>query len=469
MSATTAMDTPPKAAAKIPEPAANRVFVLGSDGEALAPCCVQRAWKLIRAGRVRKRWYRPELWAIQLKDRDRSNATPANLEIRCKPGVRTSGFAVVMTTPTEDRVVFQLEITHRSDIGKRLKERKAHRRRRRGQVSYREPRFDNRRRPEDWSCPTIESIVSNQVHTIARLQWLSGAQSVTVQTGKFDTHKILRPGIKGIEYQQGPLYKTHTRAYVAEQWNHRCAYCDAKDWEAARPFNLDHVAPVSAGGPTNIRNLVWSCRRCNQRKGTSSVEDFLKDDPPRLEKISKTTTGSAAPLAAAGVYAQVCKQVVKRVRGAGVKVEETSGADTSVARACFKVAKTPANDAACCRATKPVSRLREPARLKAVGHGRRKQAKGLHKAEYTAWRHLKPAERKRTPCPHHAVRPNHVNGIRSGDIVELLHGHKWIRGRAQVEAGSKRVHISTTATKCSTSKPSRMRRIAPRNGYRKSN
>ena len=448
---------------------ANRVFVLGRDGEPLAPCCVQRAWKLIKAKRVRKRWYHPDLHAIQLKDRDRSNAVPAELDVRTTPGVKTTGIAVVMKTPTEDRVVYQEEITHRNDISRRLVERKAHRRRRRGQIWFRPKRFDNRARPEGWTRPTIKSIVSNQVHSVLRLLRLTGATSATVQTGKFDTHKILRPGIKGIQYQQGPLYKTHTRAYVAQQWKHRCAYCSAKDWEASRPFNLEHVVPRSAGGATNIHNLVWACEPCNRRKNSTPVEDFLAHDPERLNQIVQTTTGNAVPLARTGLYAEICKRLVTRLKATGTQVDETTGADTANARKLFGVRKSAANDAACCGATEPVTRLRHPLRLKATGHGRRKQIKGRHGAEYMAWRHLPPSERKRTPCPKHAVRPNIVNGIRTGDTAEILHEKQWVRGRAQVVASKSRVYVKTTAAKRSTENPAKMRRIAPRNGYQKSN
>ena len=53
------------------EPAANRVFVIGADGQPLMPCTVQRARQLIKAGRVRKRDYRP--FTIHLKDRRRDD------------------------------------------------------------------------------------------------------------------------------------------------------------------------------------------------------------------------------------------------------------------------------------------------------------------------------------------------------------------------------------------------------------
>ena len=35
----------------------NRVFVIGSNGQALMPCSIQRARQFIKAGRVKKRWY----------------------------------------------------------------------------------------------------------------------------------------------------------------------------------------------------------------------------------------------------------------------------------------------------------------------------------------------------------------------------------------------------------------------------
>ena len=55
---------------------------------------------------------------------------------------------MVATLESEDRVLYQDEIEHRTDIPKRLAERKAHRRRRRSEKGYRAPRFDNRGRSD---------------------------------------------------------------------------------------------------------------------------------------------------------------------------------------------------------------------------------------------------------------------------------------------------------------------------------
>ena len=104
-----------------------------------------------------------------------------------------------------------------------------------------------------------------------------------------------------------------------------------------------------------------------------------------------------------------------------------------------------------------------------MGHGRRKQIKGLPETEYLRWR-LKPrGERRRIPCPGHARHPNVVHGVHTGDLVRVLGKNGWIQGRAQVEAGRKRVTAKNAAHSASTSRQTRILLLAPRNGYAESN
>ena len=193
---------------------ANRVFVLDPDGKPLAPCTPRRARMLIDSKRVARRYYRP--FTIQLKSRANDDPVQNYTEVRATPGRRTTGIAVVLKTAQEDRTVYQEEIRHRTHISHRLQERRNYRRRRRSEKWYRAPRFNNRRRAADRLPPSIESVVSNQEHRIARLAERSGANTAVVQNSKFDTQKVLDPTIRGKEYQQGPLYQTHLRAYIRE-------------------------------------------------------------------------------------------------------------------------------------------------------------------------------------------------------------------------------------------------------------
>ena len=441
------------------------MFVIGSDGTPLMPCTVQRARQLIKAGRVSRRDYRP--FTIHLKDRWTTDGKTAvqPVEVRCDPGSRHTGIAVVAILEEEERVLYQEEIKHRANIGQRLAERKAHRRRRRATKWFRKPRFDNRRRPAGWLPPTIESIVANQLHRIERLGERTGGQTAVIETAKFDTQKILNPKVEGAGYQEGPLYRRHLREYIAAQWRHRCAYCDKGDWEDATRFNLDHVKPRAKRGADNVRNLVWSCRPCNERKGSRPVQEFLQANPERLAKVLRHRR---APLAAAGKQAAICQSLVDRVRNRKLQVVETTGADTAHARAEWGIPKSHANDAACCGSRSAVSSLRSAMKLEAVGHGRRKQIKGLPTGPYLAWRHEQPAIRRQKPCPKHAQKPNHAHGVRSGDVVRIRTRTGWRKGTAEVRAGRQQVSVRTEAGKLNTSRASHIQRIAPRNGYRES-
>ena len=116
-----------------------------------------------------------------------------------------------------------------------------------------------------------------------------------------------------------------------------------------------------------------------------------------------------------------------------------------------------------------MTQLREPSRLKAVGHGRRKQIKGLPETAYLIWR-LKPrGERRQVPCPGHAHHPNTAHGVRTGDIVMVRRQKGWVQGRAQVEAARNRVTVKNRRRTASSSRPSYLRRLAPGNGYTESN
>lgn len=55
---------------------------------------------------------------------------------------------------------------------------------------------------------------------------------------------------------------------TARQWReikvsyrHRCAYCGKR-----RPLTMDHVVPLSKGGPHTASNIIPACRPCNGRK-----------------------------------------------------------------------------------------------------------------------------------------------------------------------------------------------------------
>ena len=69
--------------------------------------------------------------------------------------------------------------------------------------------------------------------------------------------------------------------YELNGWN-KCYYCGIEISNPSK-MTLDHVFPVSLGGPTIPRNLVPSCRRCNGIKENMTPQQYrayrnLKDE-----------------------------------------------------------------------------------------------------------------------------------------------------------------------------------------------
>ena len=51
-----------------------------------------------------------------------------------------------------------------------------------------------------------------------------------------------------------------------------CAYCGQK-----KTLGMDHVIPLSRGGPHIIENIMPACRSCNSRKQTKTAAEFMPE------------------------------------------------------------------------------------------------------------------------------------------------------------------------------------------------
>ena len=50
-----------------------------------------------------------------------------------------------------------------------------------------------------------------------------------------------------------------------------CEYCGLAQAGQEATFHVDHILPLSAGGPTEIGNLALACVSCSLRKGARQV------------------------------------------------------------------------------------------------------------------------------------------------------------------------------------------------------
>lgn len=321
------------------------VFVLDARGNPLMPCHPARARELLRKGRAVP--VRSVPFVIRLKDRVGGDAQPVRIGI--DPGSKTTGIAVVRDAPTppdvegDERVVLWMaELTHRgSQVRDALTQRRNGRKRRRSaNLRYRAARFDNRTKPAGWLAPSLRHRVETTLSWVTRLRRWAPITAISVERVRFDTQAMERPGIQGVEYQQGTLFGYELREYVLEKWGRSCAYCDAKNV----PLNMDHIDPKARGGSLRVSNLAPSCVPCNQKKGATPLAEFLARDPVRLARIQ---TQRRRPLSDAAAVNTTRWALDSALRETGLPVEASSGGRTKYNRCRFGLPKTHALDAAC--------------------------------------------------------------------------------------------------------------------------
>ena len=340
----------------------SNVFVLDTNHKPLNPVHPGSARRLLTQGKaaVFKRYP----FTIILKNAvDAPTLEP--LRVKLDPGSKTTGIAIA-NNATGD-VVFAAELTHRGQaIKKALDQRRGVRRGRRNRLTrYRQPRFQNRRRPQGWLAPSLASRVSNVVTWVQRLMRLCPITAISQELVRFDLQQMENPEIGGVEYQQGTLAGYEVREYLLEKWERRCAYCGTKDV----PLQIEHICCRAKGGSDRISNLTLACDACNRQKGTRDLAVFLAKKPETLMKIQAQVK---APLKDAAAVNATRWALYEHLQTLGLPVECGSGGRTRFNRSTRGLEKTHWLDAACVGASTP-ERLRiqgiVPLRITAQGHG----------------------------------------------------------------------------------------------------
>ena len=429
----------------------NRVPVIDAEYRPLAPCSPRRARILVQQSKAHGH-HRDGVYYLTLH-RTIPQESIQSAHLMIDPGKSLTGVAIVRDDEQPNRaILFCATLQHRNDVRKRLTQRASFRRTRRGRLRFRKPRFSNRRRSAGWLPPSLRSRLDNTITWIDRLTGLIAISEIHVETTQFDVQHLRNPGVHGEEYQQGPLYHTTLRAFVIHRDNSTCRYCGKK----AKPVELDHVIPRSLSGPNTPWNLVVACHKCNQRKGNKSLAEFLKRRPQRLADIKAQLQ---KPLASAAHMNVIIPELRRRLCQQGHHVTEHDAAQTAANRQTLNVKKDHHIDAAV---------LGEPTTLrgvpnhilsiKAIGRGQRKRImpdkSGTPRSQdWPNYCRLSPAERRKIPTPGHKNRRKRIDGIGTGDLVQIQHASGTVRGHAtpyrnRVSIGTKpaRTAYISTAT-----------------------
>jgi len=239
-----------------------RVPVLNMRGEPLMPTTLRKARKLLEAGKAEVVNRMP--FVIRLLYATGENKQEIVLGIDA--GYAHIGYSAV--SQSEELIAGELEL--RNDVKRLLEKRRAYRRDRRNRLWYREPRFDNRGKEAGWLAPSLEHKLQSHIRLIDRLKQILPITKVVVEIASFDTQKMQKPEISGVEYHQGELQGYEVREYLLEKWHRKCAYCGKKDV----PLEIEHIVLKSRGGSDRVSNLTIACHKCNQKKGSQTAEEF---------------------------------------------------------------------------------------------------------------------------------------------------------------------------------------------------
>ena len=365
----------------------SKVFVLDTNKSPLNPVHPGRARRLIAEGKAAVFKHYPFTIILKYAVTD---PVLEPLRLKLDPGSKTTGIAIV--NDSTGAVVFAAELEHRGQAVKAaLDQRRAVRRsRRQRHTRYRHARFLNRRRPEGWLPPSLESRLANTTTWVARLCKLAPITNISQELVRFDTQLMQDAETLGVEYQQGELAGYEVREYLLEKWGRRCAYCGKEH----TPFEVEHIVPKSRGGSNRVSNLCIACHDCNQKKGSLTAAEF---GHPKVQAQAKQ------PLRDAAAVNTTRWSLYQRLSDF-FPVELGSGGLTKFNRTQRGLPKTHWLDAACVGISTPARLLiadTRPLLIKANGWGNRQMC-GTNKYGF--------------PTRHRTGRKRYF-GFQTGDLV----------------------------------------------------
>ena len=294
-----------------------RVLVIDKNKQPLMPCHPARARELLNKKRARVFHKYP--FTIQIMDREDSNLQ--SIAIKIDPGSCTTGIAMVADFKRGKVVIWAAELRHRGqqirDALLRRKQLRSSRRSRK--LRYRPARFSNRRRPDGWLPPSLQSRIENIMTWVSRLSRVTPMDNISQELARFDAQLMQNPEISGIEYQQGELYGYEVREYLLEKWERKCAYCAISNI----PLEIEHIIPKSRGGSDRMSNLTLACNRCNTKKGNQTASEF---GYPHIQAKAKQ------PLKNAAAMNSTRWALYKRLKLTGPTVEVSTGGRTKYNR-----------------------------------------------------------------------------------------------------------------------------------------
>lgn len=374
------------------------VFVKNLRNQSLMPCTNRKARLMLKQNNAKIINYNP--FTIQLLMATGETTQQCNLGI--DSGSKNVGFAIT----SNDKVILKGEIELRQDVKDNITNKRVLRRNRRNRKTrYREARWLNRKRKNNWLPPSIQSKIDNQISWIIKFQSLLPNCNLIIEVGKFDTAKMINPDIKGIEYQHGNLYEyENKKAFIIAREKNKCQIC-GKEYDGFG-WHLHHIKQRKDGGSNRVDNLALVHSDCH--------EDY------HLGKLSKFKFKKCRGYKETSFMNILRQQIFRRV-----KCKITYGSNTKIDRNELKLEKTHYNDAIAISGIKEINKNNnEWLKIKQF----RKKKRSLHESIPRKGKSIKGIKNPNTTSKRNSKNTKYSNGFYLNDKVKVLSKIGWISG-----------------------------------------
>ncbi|MDR2405784.1 MAG: HNH endonuclease, partial [Deltaproteobacteria bacterium] len=276
------------------------VIVEDKDGKHLMPCSRERARILVK---VKKKAVivNKNPFTIRMKERELKDSELQNNQINFDSGGKGPEVADVrgerpQEAKTEERPEKDLKTDSKTDLRTYLKtgSKKVSNKDRKVSSPEVEPRYPfppvtpeiiikmaQERDEEMKSLPRdVQDHVDELVFSVKEMIKSFPATLLFLPKKLFEQNYAWHLGSSNEATQsEDKLPVSVNKDYVLERGGYACAYCGKDN----RELEVDHVISLENGGKNDLSNLVPTCRECKRKKGKRTVEDFLKDEPDKLQ------------------------------------------------------------------------------------------------------------------------------------------------------------------------------------------
>ena len=190
--------------------------------------------------------------------------------------------------------------------------------------------FANRKRSENWICPTVRHMVQTHINAVNKICSILPVTDWTLEYNKFAFMKLENGEIRGIDYQNGRLKSFKSKEeYIHNLQKGKCACC-------GKPIeHYHHITPRSKGGSDTPENLIGLCKGCHANVHSGAID--LKETGLRKKYAALSVLNQAIPF--------IAEEII-HIFGED-HVHFCTGYETKALRECLGARKDHPEDAVC--------------------------------------------------------------------------------------------------------------------------